>query len=66
MKKKQLKEIKNKTAQDLEKLVMETKIQLNKLKIEALSGKNKNKRMGRNLRKDIAQILTIINQKRKI
>ena len=64
MKKKQLKEIKNKTAQDLEKLVAETKTQLNKLKIEALNGKNKNKRMGRSLRKEIAQLLTIINQKK--
>lgn len=64
MKKKQLKEIKNKTAEELEKLVAETKTQLNKLKIEVLSGKNKNKRMGRSLRKEIAQLLTIINQKK--
>lgn len=64
MKKKQLKEIKNKTAQDLEKLVAETKTQLIKLKLEVLSGKNKNKRLGRSLRKEIAQLLTIINQKK--
>lgn len=63
MKKKQLKEIKNKTAEELEKLVKETKAQLSKLKLEALSGKNKNKRLGKSLRKEIAQVLTIINQK---
>jgi len=62
MKKKQLKEIKNKTVEELEKLVTETKTQLTKLKFEILSGKNKNKRLGKSLRKEIAQILTIINQ----
>lgn len=63
MKKKQLKEIKNKTVEELEKLVMETETQLAKLKLEILSGKNKNKRLGKSLRKDIAQMKTIINQK---
>ena len=62
MKKKQLKEIKNKTVEELEKLVTETKTQLTKLKFEILSAKNKNKRLGKSLRKEIAQILTIINQ----
>lgn len=60
MKKKQLKEIKNKTARELEKLVMETEIRLNKSRFDLLSGKNKNKRLGKSLRRDIAQIKTLI------
>lgn len=63
MKKKQLGEIKNKTAEELEKLILEAGFQLNKLKLDLLSGKNKNKRAGKGLRKDIAQMKTIINQK---
>lgn len=64
MKKKQLKENKNKTAEELGKLVIELKSQLEKLMMEILAGKNKNLRALRSLRKDIAQILTIINQKK--
>ena len=64
MKKKQLKEIKNKTVEELEKLVMETETQLSKLKLEALNGKNKNKRLGKSLRKEIAQVKTIISARK--
>ena len=65
MKKKQLKEMAQKTAEELEKEVGKVKIELNKLRLEVLSGKNKNKRLGKNLRKDLAQIKTIINEKGK-
>lgn len=64
MKKKQLKEIKNKTVAELEKLVLETSTQLSKSRFELLSGKNKNKRLLKSLRRDMAQIKTIVNQKK--
>ena len=64
MKKKQLKENKNKTVEELEKLVVEQRKQFDKSRFEFFNGKNKNTRALKSLRKDIAQVKTIINEKR--
>lgn len=66
MKKKQLKEMAQKTAVELDKSITELKNRLEKLKLEILSGKNKNKRAGRSLRKEIAQMKTFLSQKRNV
>jgi ribosomal protein L29 len=63
MKKKHFEEIKHKTAADLKKALLETRDKLWQLKVDLRSGKVKNVKALREARKDIAKILTIINQK---
>lgn len=63
MKKKQLNELREKKNTDLEKQLKEMEEQLLKTKSEVLSGKVKNKRITKDLRKNIAQIKTILKEK---
>ena len=59
------KELKNKKEKDLEKLIEEKRERIRQLRFAIASGKVKNVREMRNLRKDIARILTILNNKEK-
>ncbi len=63
MKRNQLKEVRSKNTEELKKDLDEAKRNLAKTKLELLSGKNKNMRAGSLLRKNIAQISTILNEK---
>lgn len=63
MKKKELTDIKNKTIKDLNKLVFTKKLEAKKSKMNTVAGKVKNLREFKNIRRDIAQILTVIKEK---
>lgn len=63
MKKKELTDIKGKTVKDLSKLVYTKKVESKKIKMNTVSGKIKNLKEFKNLRRDIAQILTVIKEK---
>jgi large subunit ribosomal protein L29 len=58
------KELWQKDKKELEKLLKECKEKLQKLRFDLKLGKLKNYREIRNLKKDIARILTIICQKK--
>lgn len=59
------KEISNKTKADLAKLLGEKKEALRVFRFGAAGAKNKNVKAGRALRKDIARVLTAINQNKE-
>lgn len=63
MRKKELNELKSKNIKELEKIVFSKKLESEKAKINALGGKEKNLKVGRNLRREIAKILTLIREK---
>ncbi len=63
MKIKELKEIKNKESKDLETMVSKLRIELNKNQVKIAGGKEKNLKKGWNLRKEIAQILSVLKNK---
>ncbi len=63
MKTKALKQQQDKPIADLRKDVEVKKTQIVKTKLEFTKGAVKNVRSMRNLRRDIAQLMTIINQK---
>lgn len=63
MKKSRLAEARNKEITELKKQLTEIQQQLTKLRLEIASGKTKNTRATKNLRKDIAQLETIIREK---
>lgn len=65
MKIKEIKELKTKEIKDLENLVSKKKIELVKNQVKIVSGKEKNLKKAWNLRKEIAQVLSIINIKNK-
>ncbi len=66
MKRKEFTGLRNKTIKDLEKLVREKKEESLKKKMEGVSGKDKNLKGYRNLRREIAQALTLIKEKQII
>jgi len=66
MKRKEFTEFKAKTVKDLQKFVSDKKTEMNKKKVEIFSGKEKNLKYFNNLRRDVAKVLTIINEKRII
>ena len=66
MKKKELTDLKVKTAKDLIKLAGQKSTDAKKLKLDILSGKEKNLKAYRNMRKDIAQILSVAKEKQII
>ncbi len=66
MKSKQLKELKNKTKEELLKELSEIKQKVLTNHLDLLRGKVKNTRIKKGLRRDISQILTIIKQKEVI
>lgn len=63
MKIKELKDIKTKDVKDLEKTVSKLKMDLSKNAVKVAGGKEKNLKVARNIRKEIAQLLTIIKTK---
>jgi large subunit ribosomal protein L29 len=62
MKKQQLNEIKNKSIKDLKTLVNSLKKEIANLNMDLKLGKLKNVRAISAKRKDVAQVLTIVNQ----
>ena len=57
------KELRNKSREEMEKLLEEKRDSLAKFRFDSNSGKNKNVKQGNILRKEIARILTVINEK---
>jgi ribosomal protein L29 len=66
MNKKDLVGLKNKNEKDLADLLSKKKIEAEEVKMSVLAGKEKNSRKHKFLRREIAQILTIIREKEKI
>lgn len=64
MKKKQLQEIIKNDIKDLESQVVKLKNELQEVNVAIISGKEKNIKKPRGLRRDIAQIMSIIQQKK--
>lgn len=59
MKKKDLNDLKNKTKNELEALIAKTRIDIAKAKMELFTHRSKNTCAGKNLKKNLAQMLTI-------
>ncbi len=64
MKKQDLKNLRTKTTQELETLIKERVEEMAKLKIDQAMKKNKNVHLYSAKRKDIAQILTVLKEKK--
>ncbi|PIP57608.1 50S ribosomal protein L29 [Candidatus Woesebacteria bacterium CG22_combo_CG10-13_8_21_14_all_39_10] len=62
MKKNDFKNIKTKKVEDLKKMVSEKKLELIKLLSNKASKADKNLKKGRNLKKEIAQISTLVRE----
>lgn len=60
MKKKELNDIKTKTQDELKNLVSKKKLELMKNKVKIAGGDNKNLKAGWKIRKEIAQIMSIL------
>lgn len=60
-----IKDIRNKTAGELESELKNKVEGLNNFKFGTSGSKVKNTKMGRNLRKEIAQIMTVMNEMKK-
>ncbi len=63
MKIKNLKELKNKEVKELEKMVSKLRLELTKNQVKIAGGKEKNLKVTWTLKKELAQILTIIKTK---
>jgi ribosomal protein L29 len=63
MKRKDFNEIKGKTIAELNKLVVEKRLIAGKKRLEILGGKEKNLKLHKNLRQEIAKILTLVREK---
>ena len=63
MKKRQSQNLKNRPLPELQKLLVEYREQLRKLKFDLAAGKVKNVREIREIKKIIARILTIVNSR---
>ena len=61
-----MEELRQKSKEDLQKMVFELKEKLRQFRFDLSSGKVKNVKSIRVARKDIARILTMLNQKLKI
>jgi len=59
-----IKEIRQKSENDLQRDLIEIREKLRQLKFDLSAGKVKNVREIRNIRKDIAKILTVLNNKK--
>jgi len=58
-----LKDIKNKSKAELEELLKEKRSFLRDFRFKISKGKAKNNKEGQSIRRDIARILTLLNQK---
>lgn len=63
MKKKEYNELKSKEISDLLKMVKAKKVELAKLGPKIVAGEEKNLKKAANLRREVAQILTLIREK---
>lgn len=63
MKKRELSNLKTKPEQELENLLGQKRQELKKFKAEMVVGRHKNARSGKNLRREIAQISTVLREK---
>ncbi len=62
MKKKELQNLKEKNKIELSKLISEKKVELLNLTGKMYAGREKNVKKGKNLRKDISQLFTIMTK----
>lgn len=63
MKKNDLNKLKAKKAEELKKIGVDKKVELIKISAEVTAGNESNNKKAKNLKRDIAQILTIIREK---
>ena len=63
MNKKEFLKLKEREVSELSKMVDEKKTELMKVKMDVLGGKEKNLKKAKGIKKEIAQILTLINIK---
>lgn len=63
MKRKDFTDLRTKDIKTLKKLAMEKKLEVAKKKMEIMGGKEKNIVAAGNLRKELAQILTLVREK---
>lgn len=63
MKRKEFNELRNKKIEDLTKLAATKKLEAEKVAMKIMSGKEKNLKLERNLRTEIAKILTLVREK---
>lgn len=63
MKRKEISELKNKKIEDLNKMVVSKKLEAEKAAMKIMAGKEKNIKLERNLRAEIAKILTLVREK---
>ena len=63
MKRKEFTDIKTKSVKDLTRMVMDKKVEMSKKRVEMFSGREKNLKYFNNLRRDVAQIMTILKEK---
>lgn len=63
MKRKELNDLRIKDIKSLRKLAVEKKVEAGKKKMEIVGSKEKNLKLTSNLRRDLAQILTLIREK---
>jgi ribosomal protein L29 len=63
MKKKELNELRNKNIKELKKIAVEKRLECRKLMVKVTAGKEKNQKVGKNLSREIARILTLVREK---
>lgn len=63
MKRKEFNELRNKKTEDLKNLVVAKKVEAEKVAMKIMAGKEKNLKLERNLRTEIAKILTLVREK---
>jgi len=59
------KDLRKKTPAELNKELSEKAVALNEFRFGMTGGKTKNVKTGKNLKKEIAQILTVLNESKK-
>lgn len=63
MKRKEFNDLKSRSAKDLAKMIMEKRVEAAKKRMESKSGKEKNLKVFAVLRREIAQLLTILRER---
>lgn len=66
MKKRDLQELQTKEVAELQKLLLEKKTEIARLKLELTTGKHKNVHVLKNARRTLAQIATILRHKQSL
>lgn len=63
MKRKDFEDLRGKSAEELGKVLTAKRLEAKKKKMEILGGKEKNLKLYRNLRREVAKILTLVREK---